>query len=294
MSETTFKNLDLSTSVNQGDFTFLKNQIDDDLEKIIVCFRDGDLDKLKKEVERQRRKTVHEIRKTENNTFFIFGTYIGFLNAFDEYLLVQDEKNQVFSMLSNSKAEDVPHADDIIRTIFKNEGIKHGKLAEKVGIDRSTLTPIMDRLVTHGMVSFIRPGKFKYYYLTPIGEKYYHEKLVNYEKDFDFDYLVEKILIAISQSENPTESIQKVSDAIFSTQHKFKGYHANTEKKVRPEPLLINLINASSSNLFVKVSKGYKPVNRADFFTTYEQNSFPKSHLLFDYDNATNIQKKEA
>ena len=98
----------------------------------------------------------------EKNIHFLFGRYIGHIDFLYEQLAKEYKEKSFKESLSVLNISDIPHVNDIIVTIYQQGGIRHGILAEKVGIEKSTLSGIMDKLVKKGAVRFSRPGKYKF------------------------------------------------------------------------------------------------------------------------------------
>ena len=102
----------------------------------------------------------------DENSHFILGRYVGYLDLLYKQLSYKAREKAFIDEINCYSVSEIPHVNDIISTLYHEEGIRHGRLAEKVGIEKSTLTGIMDRLVNNKVVKFSRPGKYKYYYLT--------------------------------------------------------------------------------------------------------------------------------
>ncbi|MDE6074996.1 MAG: helix-turn-helix domain-containing protein [Clostridia bacterium] len=72
----------------------------------------------------------------------------------------------------------VSHGDEIVDRLSQNRGIRHKELSDIIGIDESTLTCIIDKLENLRLVYSTKVGKFKFYYLSELGQKYKDEKKV--------------------------------------------------------------------------------------------------------------------
>lgn len=101
---------------------------------------------------------------------YLIGYISGVLRSVEEFrtseefklFLVMEEKTDI-------GIKDIAHINDILEILSGSSEIRHGRLAERIGIDKSTLTPIMDKLVKLDLVSFSRVGNRKYYFITSLG-----------------------------------------------------------------------------------------------------------------------------
>ena len=116
--------------------------------------------------------------ETNESIGYLIGYISGVLKAVEEFTFSEEYKLERFMKESNSTLiKETPHIDEILETLSKTSEIRHGVLATKVGIDKSTLTPIMDKLGKLGLVSFSRIGNRKYYYLNALGKTYLNQNI---------------------------------------------------------------------------------------------------------------------
>ncbi len=219
--------------------------------KLKTLLRQNKYDDLKEQLDSQKTKLLYVIRKEERtkDISYLIGKYIGIIESMDEYLLENLKKEKAFKVNVESKIEDIPHINDIMIHIAGCPGIRHGKLAEKVNIEKNTLTPYMDKLIKFGLVSFSRPGKFKYYYLTSAGVKYHDEYCNEINPNTDVDYLIEQLLIAISKENNPSEIVGKVMQAVYAGKHKAEGYRTSIEEQFDPVRLIPQIAKLKSFDI---------------------------------------------
>ncbi len=116
--------------------------------------------------------------ETNESIGYLIGYISGVLKAVEEFTFSEEYKLERFMKESNSTLiKEIPHIDEILEALSKTSEIRHGVLATKVGIDKSTLTPIMDKLGKLGLVSFSRIGNRKYYYLNALGKTYLNQNI---------------------------------------------------------------------------------------------------------------------
>ena len=83
-----------------------------------------------------------------------------------------------------AEVSDVPMAKDIIDCIYHNSGIRDEQIAEKLDVDYNNEHYIksfkiaLDKLLDKGFMTFSRPGKWPYYYLTEKGNQYYEDYIL--------------------------------------------------------------------------------------------------------------------
>lgn len=223
-----------------------------------------DLEELEKELEIEKARCAYYIKKEyyEQNIDFIFGKYVGELESICDRLNEKFEEAAINDAIYKNDVAEIPHVNDIISTIYHDEGIRHGVLAEKVGIDRSTLTGIMDKLVKKQIVIFSRPGKFKYYYLSKAGKKYYATKKYDLEANKNTEASLEQLLINISKESNQTKAIQNTIQAIFEQNSKIQEYDSNKKQKLDPTSLLIYFANQNPMNVMLSNSNEIHRINK--------------------------------
>ena len=163
------------------EFSDVSESIRNAINYIIDAFRDDDFNKIREEYNSaiDLLSRVTDIETQRESVDYLIGQYVGIMEIMGEALLKNTKQKKVNDFINNLKIEDLPHFNDIIITVGENPKINHQKLADSVGITKDTLTPIMDKLIESGLITFMHPGKFKYYYLTPQGDKYYKDKLIN-------------------------------------------------------------------------------------------------------------------
>ena len=104
---------------------------------------------------------------------YLVGYLSGVLNAIEEFTFSEEFKfDRLMKERKDPAIDDIPHISEILRILSKTSEMRHGVLADRVEIDKSTLTPIMERLCKLGLTSFSRIGNRKYYYLTALGKEY--------------------------------------------------------------------------------------------------------------------------
>lgn len=172
--------------------------------------------KFKQAIEYQSRNTDWLAKKymVEENIDYFAGFYIGLLYAVQEYLRDSALEEQAGDKLG-SAANDIPHFEEVLFTVENGNGIRHGKLAESIGVDRSTLTGIMDRIVQSGAVIFSRPGKFKYYYLTELGARYCQLHRKQHDLKQDKDDLLDALVSLVGQAPRPEKLVGQIMELLY-------------------------------------------------------------------------------
>lgn len=212
-TERLYPDYDIETAVSEGSSEKVQAYIDDRIRCFQKLALERDTAKLKKELTSEYRLCDWLIQKytTEKNVDYFFGYFVGLLTSFKNQLNVEFKGKHV-DLIGEAN---VPHLDDILFTIEEHEGIRHGKLAEAIGIEKSTLTGIMDRIVASGAVVFSRPGKYKFYFLTEAGRNYCNNNRKRYTSRKTIDTLVEDLIELIERESNPAETVGKVVQTIY-------------------------------------------------------------------------------
>ncbi len=240
-----FVNYDFESAVLEGKTVDVQAYLDRLLESLTKLFQKKQVFDLQKKVDLHKKKVHYCARKEikSENVSFAIGRYYGMLEALSGCVDDLVKKERVLNEINSSGFEKIPHLNDIIAIIATNPGIRHGELANEVGIQRNTLTSITDRLVECDVITFSRPGKFKYYYLTNLGKSYYEDNLVHIKESLSLDYLIEQLVLVVSKSDCPTEIATKVVKSLFDGRHKFKGYKAGNSNQMNPLDLIPWLIS---------------------------------------------------
>lgn len=235
--------LNLEEAIKQNNYSELSNFINESINKLKVFFDALDLVELENEIERKKSNFSFLVKKeiVEKNVHFLFGRYIGYIDFLYEQLAKEYKEKGFKESLASLDISDIPHVNDIMVTIYQQEGIRHGALAEKVGIEKSTLSGIMDKLVKKGAVRFSRPGKYKYYYLTELGNRYYINNRAIIEAETNIDALTEQLLLALSKEEDANGKLIQIITALCDGKNVFKGYKSNTQEKVNPSMIFAGI-----------------------------------------------------
>lgn len=235
--------LNLEEAIKQNNYSELSNFINESINQLKVFFDALDLVELENEIERKKSNFSFLVKKeiVEKNVHFLFGRYIGYIDFLYEQLAKEYKEKGFKESLASLDISDIPHVNDIMVTIYQQEGIRHGALAEKVGIEKSTLSGIMDKLVKKGAVRFSRPGKYKYYYLTELGNRYYINNRAIIEAETNIDALTEQLLLALSKEEDANGKLIQIITALCDGKNVFKGYKSNTQEKVNPSMIFAGI-----------------------------------------------------
>ena len=243
--------LNLEEAIKQNNYSELRNYINESINQLKAFFDTLDLVELENEIERKKSNFSFLVKKEilEKNIHFLFGRYIGYIDFLYEQLAKEYKEKSFKESLAALNISDIPHVNDIIVTIYQQEGIRHGNLAEKVGIEKSTLSGIMDKLVKRGAVRFSRPGKYKYYYLTELGNRYYDNNRTIIEAETNIDALTEQLLLALSKEEDANGKLIQIITALCDGKNVFKGYKSNTQERVNPSIIFAGIPTIKQLNV---------------------------------------------
>ena len=283
----------IEQSILERNVDTIRKTIEDELNVIELLIRQSETEVIKKELNIQKNIWFQAIKKErKRNSFeFLIGYCFGLLEALEKYILYAEEKEKSKRLLLDTNVENIPHVNDIILHIAKNEGIRHGKLAEKVGIEKNTLTGIMDKLYKYDIITFLRPGKYKYYYLTENGYNYYKDYLSNIEVSMNIDSLIEQLLVTISNDANPSETVLKILKALYDQKYLSSGYIAR--QRVEPVSLLPAIASMQPFELKIpKIANTYV-VNQALITIPCKNPNKNIKVMLFNNGNNSQTNVKE-
>ena len=156
--------------------------------------------------------------ETKESIGYLVGYLSGILKAIEELMISDDFKlDTLIKEERSAEIEAIPHVNKILKLLCTIDEVQHKKLADYIGIDKSTLTPIMEKLDKLNLVKFSRIGKFKYYYITSLGRAY-NEKLVSKEdKLADNEGKLEQILELLLKDREKKQKSEKKRKEIEGT-----------------------------------------------------------------------------
>lgn len=210
---------------------------------------------------RSGKEAAYQIRMTDrldakyqadNNIDYVLGVFRGWLKAFEVFYRAQTGEDRARRQI-DAKFGDIPHFEDILFTIREQEGIRHGELAERVGIEKSTLTSIMERVIRSGTVIFSRPGKFKYYYLTEVGKRYCETHQQRHDLKSDKQAVMDSVLALLHRTDHPEEFVGKLMKRIY--ENKSTGYAPQETRPAHNKDILNQMSQVlNSENVRVHLS----------------------------------------
>ena len=207
--ELCLKNFDIEEVMSSGEYDEIYSKISAFQDCLKELLYEKEYEKFKEHLVYQERINAWISAKyeAEKNITYLVGRFLGYLSAM-ELNIESYYKNLSSALLSEQLlSAEIPHLDDILFSIEKNEGIRHGQLAEAIGIDKSTLTGIMEKIVSIGAAYFSRPGKFKYYYLTTDGKNYCEENREKYKETLNLNSQIEELT-------NEVRDLRKTVDSL--------------------------------------------------------------------------------
>lgn len=259
------RTVDFEEVFEQNDYEKIFLYIQEKSEQLELLFQERNLEQLERDLEYEKNIFSYFVKKeyVEKNIHFIFGRYIGLLDALYEQLIEQSSQQLLEKEFDDYDISQIPHVNDIIVTIQNNEGIRHGNLAEKVGIEKSTLTGIMERLVDKEVVKFSRPGKYKYYYLSDLGRKYFEKNKKLIEVGTDIDALIEQLLVCLSKEDNVTDKVLQIITTLCKGNSKLSGYNSKAKDRVDTEMIFSTIPSIKPINVMFPDTKQIHKINQA-------------------------------
>lgn len=278
--------INIEEALKQNNYDAIRSVIQERTSVLISLFHDSSFELLEKEIEREKAQLSFWVKKelVERSVHFLFGRYIGIIDAIDQQLAAEYTQKSLINSINSYDISEIPHINDIIATVWQDEGIRHGKLAEKVGIEKSTLTGIMDKLVEKKVVCFSRPGKYKYYYLTDFGKKYYNDNRINIEAETNIDALTEQLLLALSKDDNANNTIIHIIKVLCEGHNNFKGFNAKTTGKVDPAYIFAGIPTIKQINvMFPDVPM--HTVNNAEVYSINPNGAVQEKFVMLSSNN---------
>lgn len=106
--------------------------------------------------------------RPEDEIPYHLGVWDGWLQAFHSLDDAQSRENDIISMA----VEKSPKTEEIIRFLYQNDhALRHGELADALGMSYSALSNAMKRVIASGAVSVSRTGRNTRYTLTPASRR---------------------------------------------------------------------------------------------------------------------------
>lgn len=246
-------------TINNKDYDYIYEFINNSVDAIVRDLYDDELKKVLTTIEREKSifSMIDKQESVEKNKHYLIGKYVGFIYAVDKFLSIALPKKNLDNVVNSLNVYEIPHINDIIITIIKNEGIRHGKLADEIGIKKSTLTGIMEKLVSKGIVTFSRPGKYKYYYVTDLGKEYYKHNKGVINSMSNIDSLTEQLLVAISKEDDANGKLISIIEALTKGKHCFKEYEAKSKGKIKPETIFAHMPRIKPVNVAIEEGNVY-------------------------------------
>lgn len=279
------KTIEFEKAIENGNYKQINIFIEESIKHFERLIKQSALEDLERELDLKRTLISFWAEKelVDENPHFILGRYAGYLDLLYEQLSSKVKEKAFIDGINCCSVSEIPHVNDIISTLYHEEGIRHGRLAEKVGIEKSTLTGIMDRLVARKVVKFSRPGKYKYYYLTDIGIKYFDDNRKNLEATTNLDALIEQLLLTLSKEESDINGkIVKVISSLFKGKNEYEGYQSNVSEKINPAFIFGKIPCIEPINVMMP-DKSIRTVTSSLIFNPSKSNSIVS--LLSNNDN---------
>ena len=237
---------DVELAALHGDATEVKEYTRNYASLLVELYRTQKHREIKKEIIYQDRQLDWLVQKynADQDIGYSIGYLSGIICALKEFVSKAFLDERMNKIMENLDTVQLPHFDEILYTIEKEEGIRHGKLAERIGVDKSTLSGIMDKAILSGAVNFSRPGKFKYYYLSTAGKAYCSDKRKRHKSVRNIDSLIEEIALLLNQEKDPAEAVAKIVKALYEKNQKVCN---QAEDTVAKQTSLLEAVNQVSA-----------------------------------------------
>ena len=138
-------------------------------------YRENQFDALEHLIQVQYRFITHTaaIQKKRDELAYQAGVVMGTLELSKQILKHHYQQEEIVKLMQESaNRNSIPHINEVLMVLCRMEMIQHGELAKAIRVDKSSLTPIMQKMEGAGLVSVTRSGRFKYYALSPAGKAY--------------------------------------------------------------------------------------------------------------------------
>lgn len=212
-----FKARDIIAAYESDDYNAVSRYVSVAANELKSYYRNKDYQALKKSHDKLDHCFLFPRKEEETNASigYMIGYICGILQSLEEFL-ISDEFEINSSLLEEKSAdiESVPHVHEILKVLSTTDEVQHQSLADRIGIDKSTLTPIMERLNKLNLVSFSRIGKFKFYSVTSVGRAYNQQFSVNENMIADASGKLEKILNLLMEEKEKKKRIEQTRNEI--------------------------------------------------------------------------------
>lgn len=155
-----------------------EQEVAEKVQELMVClknlYRTNEFSALEQLVRIQSRKLARaaDTEKSEHTIAYHLGFAMGTLDILKEVLCCYHEQQALTQLVEESMQSKIPHVEEIVAILRKEPTMQHGHLAKRIGIDKSTLTPIIKQMERCRMIDVMAPGKFKYYSLSDAGRRF--------------------------------------------------------------------------------------------------------------------------
>ena len=152
----------------------ISNQINSQKDLLTSLLKEEKYDKLEEIIDKE--KNIFAYINTKNivdgNLDYIVGTYVGYLQAMEEIARINIRKENATELVREI-------GYDIVKSVFDMLIDREYGLIETniniVGVDKNTQETILNLLFKENLIKYTRPGRYKFYYISEFGKKYYNE-----------------------------------------------------------------------------------------------------------------------
>lgn len=232
--EIVLNDIDLISAIVQKQTDNIRQFIDSCKDSIKHYMRSYDYDGLVSLFDILKLKSLSaskRVEKKDAQSYYI-GMLAGFVEILNEYILEKNKTNLVEKTFPENQINEIPHIQEIITSVASSPGIRHIQLADKIGLDKASLSRTMNKLVDCGIITFSRPGKFKYYYLTDTGWAFYIKNKNQLDSHENIDALCQKIISIANSSDDPIRIFMLVVQKIFE-----QNYSQASDNRIKSKVL---------------------------------------------------------
>ena len=152
----------------------IKQQISSQKDLLTTLLNEDEYAKLEEIIERDKNifAYINTKKIVDGNLDYILGTYIGYLQAMEEIAEINIRKENATKVVTEIGYDVVKKIFDML--INREYGLIETNI-NIAGIDKDNFERIMYLLVRENLIKYTRPGRYKFYYISEFGKKYYNE-----------------------------------------------------------------------------------------------------------------------
>lgn len=228
----------------------------------------------------QERLTERVARRAEKmgGIYYFVGFFWGVMEAVKAVLVYFSAQKLSGEAILEGSEKDIHRKKQILYYIEKHDGVRHGAMATALGIDKSTLTGIMNQLTTARLVDATSPGKFKYYYLTNLGKQYCDQNRPSQKRQGELEDAL-KLLIEILEDRGSNNNVMRLLFSL-NRQNSLNIWEDSTEKLLAVKDVL----NQTDAIVTVNYHGIMYDLEVGKYWADLPSDGYPKGRLIMDVD----------